>query len=206
MKIYTERLLPWMMEKVLGRPEYAEQRRALLARAQGRVLEIGFGFGGTLAEYPAARVREVAALEPNRGMLLRALPRIARVPFPVRCVRGVAEALPFLPGTFDTVVTNWTLCSLPCLPDSLREIRRVLAPGGRLLFLEHGLSQEPRLARLQRLLTPVQRVLADGCRLDLDIEGVIRSGGFRIESIERYESGLPLRILRQMYRGVARPA
>jgi ubiquinone/menaquinone biosynthesis C-methylase UbiE len=203
---YTERFLPWFMEKILSRPVYREQRREILGRAEGRVLEIGFGFGGTLTEYPAGQVQEVVALEPNPGMVRRARPRLVLVPFPVRFVRGVAEAMPFAPGTFDTVVSNWTLCSLARLPDALREIRRVLVKSGRFLFLEHGLSAEPALARRQRLLTPVQQVLADGCRLDLDMEAVVHSGGFRIESIERYESGLPLRVLRQMYRGVARPA
>jgi len=201
---YTERLLPWLIETVLSRPIYAEQRRALLGRVEGRVLEIGFGFGGTLQEYPAARVRDLVGLEPNPGMLRRARGRIARAPFPVRLVRGVAETMPFPPATFDTVVSNWTLCTLGRPPDALREIRRVLTPHGRFLFLEHGLSLEPGLARWQRLLTPVQQVLADGCRLDLDIETIVRSAGFRLESLERYESGLPLRVLRQMYRGVAR--
>ena len=204
MRPYTERLLPWLMETILSRPTYAEQRRALLCRAEGRVLEIGFGFGGTVVEYPQARVRELIALEPNPGMLRRARVRIARAPFPVRLVRGVAEAMPFQQGTFDTVVSNWTLCTLGRLPDALGEIRRVLAQRGRFLFLEHGLSREPRLARWQRLLTPVQQVLADGCRLDLDMETVVRSAGFYFESLERYESDLPLRVLRQMYRGVAR--
>ena len=194
------------MEKVLSLPVYREQRREILRVAEGRVLEIGFGFGGTLGEYPRAQVRDVVALEPNPGMVRRARRSLPLAPFPVRFVRGVAETMPFEPASFDTVVSNWTLCSLDRLPEALGEIRRVLAPGGRLLFLEHGLSKEPGLARWQRLLTPVQRVLADGCRLDLDIEAVVRSGGFRIESIERYESRLPLRALRQMYRGVARPA
>ena len=203
---YTERFLPWFMEKVLSLPVYREQRREILRLSSGRVLEIGFGFGGTLTEYPGAQVREVVALEPNPGMVRRARGTLALAPFPVRFVRGVAESMPFRPGVFDTVVSNWTLCSLDPLSDALREIRRVLVPGGRLLFLEHGLSEDPALARWQRLLTPVQRFLADGCRLDLDMEAVVRSGGFLIESIERYESRLPLRVLRQMYRGVARPA
>jgi len=203
---YTERFFPWFMEKVLSLPVYREQRRVILRRAEGRVLEIGFGFGGTLTEYPEARVRALVALEPNPGMVRRARRSAALAPFPVRFARGVAESMPFRTGSFDTVVSHWTLCSLDRLPDALAEIRRVLVPNGRLLFLEHGLSAEPGLARWQRLLTPVQRVLADGCRLDLDIEAVVRAGGFRIESIERYESRLPLRVLRQMYRGVARPA
>src|SRR5262245_29719512 len=193
------------MEKVLSLPVYREQRREILRRAEGRVLEIGFGFGGTLTEYPEGVVREVVALEPNPGMVRRARRSLSQPPFPVRIVRGVAEAMPFASCYFDTVVSHWTLCSLDRLKDSLGEIRRVLNAGGRLLFLEHGLSREPRLARWQHLLTPVQRVLAGGCRLDLDIEAVVLSGGFRIESLERYESRLPLRVLRQMYRGVARP-
>ena len=204
-RFYTERFLPLLMETILGRRVYAEQRRILLREARGRVLEIGFGFGGTLAEYPAARVREVVGLEPNPGMVRRARPRIARSAFPVRLVRGDAQTMPFRSGVFDTIVSNWTLCTLGRLPDALSEIRRLLAPGGRFLFLEHGLSSEPRLARWQRVLTPVQRVFADGCRLDLDMEAIVRSAGFRFESIERYESKVPLRVLRQMYRGVARP-
>src|SRR2546422_574063 len=99
--------------------------------------------------------------------------------------------------------------SLPVYREQRREIVQAyagLVPGGPLLFPDHGLSDVPALARWQRLLTPVQRFLADGCRLDLDMEAVVRSGGFLIESIERYESRLPLRVLRQMYRGVARPA
>jgi ubiquinone/menaquinone biosynthesis C-methylase UbiE len=205
LRLYTERFLPWFMETILSRPTYREQRRDLLRLADGLVLEIGFGFGGSLSEYTAGRVRELVALEPNPGMLRRARPRVALAPFPVHAVRGLAEAMPFARGTFDTVVSNWTLCSLESIPDALREIRRVLAGRGRLLFLEHGLSEVPALARRQRLLTPVQRLLADGCRLDLDMEAVVRQGGFRIESIDRYESRLPLRSLRQMYRGVARP-
>ena len=205
MRLYNERFLPWIMEKVLSREVYAEQRRALLERAQGRVLELGFGFGGTIAEYPRDRVRELVALEPNPGMLRRSRPRIGRALFPVRPVRAVAETMPFRDASFDTVVSNWTLCSLHGLQDALREIRRVLAPGGLFLVLEHGLSTEPRLARWQRRLTPVQQIFAGGCRLDLDMEAVLRSGGFRFESFERYESELPVRVLRQMYRVVARP-
>lgn len=148
MRPYTEWLLPWMMEKVLTRPVYREQRRAVLRGAEGRVLEIGFGFGGTIAEYPGAQVQEVVALEPNPGMLRRARRRLAVAPpFPVRLSRGVAEAIPFLPGSFDTVVSNWTLCTIERPPDALREIHRVLTGSGRFLFLEHGLSAEPGLAR-----------------------------------------------------------
>ena len=194
------------MEWVLSHEVYRDQRREILRHAEGRTLEIGFGFGATIPEYPADRIAMLAALEPNPGMIRRAAPKIAAAAFPVRAVRGIAERLPFTNGAFDTVVTNWTLCSLTSTARALAEIRRVLAPGGRFLFLEHGLTDEKGLAWRQRFLTPVQKILASGCRLDLDIGAVVRSGGFRIETIDRYESGLPLRVLRQMYRGIARPA
>src|SRR5258705_11504202 len=116
-QLYTERILPWLIETILSRPTYGEQRRVILRKASGRVLEIGFGFGGTLTEYPAAQVRELVALEPNPGMLRRARPRIARAPFPVRVVRGSAETLPFTTGAFYSVVSNWTLCTLARLPE-----------------------------------------------------------------------------------------
>lgn len=205
MRIYAEWFLPWIMEKALDRPVFRDQRRQTLSRARGRVLEIGFGSGTTLSEYPAEQVEEITALEPNPGMQRRARKRLACSPVPVRLVRGVAETLPFPGAAFDTVASNWTLCSLRRPSEALREIRRVLAPGGFFLFLEHGLAPGPCLARVQRTLTPVQRLIADGCRLDLDVVATIRSAGFRLEALERYESPWGPRALGQMYRGIARP-
>ena len=140
MSLYRDTILPWLMESIVGRPEYREQRRPALQSASGRVLEIGFGFGGSLSEYPGARgaVTELVGLDPNPGMNRRASARLASMPFPVRLLRGRAEALPARSATFDTVVTNWTLCSLPDLEGGLREIRRVLKPSGRFLFLEQS--------------------------------------------------------------------
>ncbi len=206
MRIYAERFLPWIMEKALNRPVFRDQRRSALLPARGRVLEVGFGFGASLDAYPAAGIVAITALDPNPGMQRRARRPLARSPLPVRSVRGFAEALPFPSAVFDTVVSNWTLCSLRLLPESLSEIRRVLAPGGTFLFLEHGLAASPRLARVQRFLTPLQRLIAGGCRLDVDIEAAIRSAGFRIEALERYQSAWVPRVLAQMCRGLARPS
>jgi ubiquinone/menaquinone biosynthesis C-methylase UbiE len=195
------------MEMILARPGYLVQRRALLAAARGRVLEIGFGFGASLEAYPTepGRIALVAALEPNPGMLRRAARRVARAVFPVLEVRGRAEALPFGDACFETVVTNWTLCSVKDPPAALAEIRRVLRPGGVFLFLEHGRADDPRLARRQARLNPVQRLLADGCRLDLKVDDEVRAAGLLIASLERYQSPTAgPRALRQMYRGAAR--
>lgn len=193
------------MEKILTLPSFQSQRREALLGASGRILEVGFGFGGSLTEYPAApgRVTEIVALEPNAGMTRRAVRRVKGAPFSVRFVRGSVEAIPFPDRSFDTVVTNWTLCSIGDLGAGLAEIRRVLRGSGRYLFLEHGRSREPRLARRQEFLTPLQRILADGCRLDVDIDGEVTAAGLRIAALERYEAPWGPRSLRQMFRGLA---
>ncbi|MFQ5877463.1 MAG: class I SAM-dependent methyltransferase [Acidobacteriota bacterium] len=208
MGLYRSRILPWAMEKILARPVFQEQRREALRRARGRVLEVGFGFGASVGEYPpeAERIAELVALEPNPGMTRRARRRARAPAFPVTMVRGSAEAMPFSDASFDTVVTNWTLCSLADLTAGLAEIRRVLRRSGLYLFLEHGRAAEPALARRQEFLTPLQRILADGCRLDVAIDHEVRAAGLRIESLERYEMPWGPRALRPMYRGAARPS
>lgn len=207
MGFYRHRVLPWAMEAILTRPEFQAQRREALHEARGRVLEAGFGFGATIPEYPSGPggVREIVALEPNPGMTRRASRRALRAPFPVRFVRASAEAMPFDDATFDTVVTHWTLCSIHDERAALTEIRRVLRPTGRYLFLEHGRADAPGLARLQTILSPAQRLLADGCRLDLKIDEAIRAAGLRIETLDRYQAPWGPRFLGQMYRGAARP-
>jgi ubiquinone/menaquinone biosynthesis C-methylase UbiE len=207
MSLYRNCVLPWLMERILSRPAYAAQRRPLLGRVGGRVLEIGFGFGASLEAYPASpgRIAFLAALEPNAGMLRRAARRLGRAPFSVLAVRGRAEALPFADDSFDAVVTNWSLCSVVSPRAALMEIRRVLRPGGIFLFLEHGRADDPRVARWQARLNRVQRLLADGCRLDLKVDEEVRAAGLSITALERYQSGtVGPRSLRQMYRGAAR--
>jgi len=169
------------------------------------VLEIGFGFGGSLPAYPAGagRVRSVTGVDPHAGLLRRAARRAARVPFPVHRVRGRAGALPFHTGEFDTVVTQFTLCSLPAPGDCLGEMARVMAPGGRLLFLEHGRSEDPRVARRQTRLAPLFRLLGDGCRPDLPIDELVRAAGFRIDTLDRHEFGAGPRVARSLFRGIA---
>lgn len=206
MRVYTERILPWFMELVLTRRVFRDQRAAALRDAAGAVLEVGFGFGASVAHYPnGAGIQSLVGLDANAGMLRRARRHIGGSPFPVRRVRASATRLPFPDRSFDTIVTQWTLCSLPDLPRALAEIRRVLRPGGRFLFLEHGLADQAALARWQRRLTPIQRLLAGGCRLDVPIESSIGAAGFRLDRLDRYEAPPPgPRTLRQMYRGAAR--
>lgn len=204
MRWYEELFLPWIIDKVFTLPAFEAQRVEALREARGRTLELGFGSGASLTAYPPRGIAGIVALDPNPGMIRRARRRIAAARPAVLPVRAAAGGLPFRDGHFDTVVSNWTLCSIADLPAALAEVRRVLRPGGLFLFLEHGLSDDERLARWQRRLTPLQRRLAGGCRLDVPITGAISASGLRVERLERYEQGPGPRILTQMVRGAAR--
>lgn len=205
MGLYSERALPWFIERVMSLPEVRAQRLPSLAGARGRVLEIGFGCGSSLDAYPQEGL-ELVGLDPNPGMLRRAAARTARAPFRVELVQAGAERIPLPDQSFDTVVSHWTLCSLNDRAGALREVRRVLRPGGRLLFLEHGRAEESRLARWQRYLSPLQSLLAGGCRLDVPVALLIESAGFEILELARYEAKPGPRVATQMYRGSARAA
>lgn len=181
-----------------------ELRRTALAPAHGHVLEVGFGTGLNLPHYPPA-VRSLVALDPLDALRDRVERRIAAAPFPVERARHQADGrLPFDSSRFDCVVTTWTLCSISGLGAALTEMARVLRPGGSYLFLEHGLSDEPRTARWQRRLTPLQRLVGGGCRLDLAVDAAVCEAGFRIESLRRFLWAGKPRLGGELYQGVAR--
>ncbi len=203
MGFYEDWIVPWVIGWPLTVRGIEEQREAALRSAAGDVLEIGFGFGASIPFYPRG-VASVTGVEPSAGMLRRALGRIA-APFPVRLVRGSAEEMPFRDRSFDMVVSNWTLCTIPHPGRALREVARVLKPAGRFLFVEHGLADDPRVAAWQRRLTPVQRLITGGCRLDVPVETLLRESGMVVESLDRYRGRPGPKIITQMYRGAARP-
>jgi ubiquinone/menaquinone biosynthesis C-methylase UbiE len=202
---YRERILPWAIDRAMSRTFVEDQRLPVLAEASGRVLEIGFGTGASLASYPSLGVDHIVAIEPNVGMWHRARRRARRAGIAVELVDARAEAMPFPDGSFDTVVSNFTLCSISAVDRALSEVRRVLKPTGRFLFLEHGRSDNPRVARWQRRLNPIHGWYADGCRLDLPVDDVVRAAGLEIERLERYVPRSVLRPFLDMYRGIARP-
>ena len=180
-----------------------ELRAPTVGLAEGHVLEIGFGTGLNLAHYGPG-VKSLVALEPKVGAEYpptRA--RIAAAPFPVERARLRADAsLPFDAGRFDCVVSTWTLCSISGLETALAELRRVLRPGGRFVFLEHGRAADPRTARWQDRLNPLWVRLADGCNMNRPVDRLVEAGGFRLAELARFRHKGP-GILAQMYRGVA---
>jgi SAM-dependent methyltransferase len=181
-----------------------ELRPETVERAEGSVLEVGFGTGRNLRHYPSG-VKSLAALDPlATGPIARRVEgRIAAVPFPVeRFELRADERLPFEDGRFDCVVTTWTLCTIPSPEDALAEMRRVLRPGGRYLFVEHGRSDAPRTAAWQDRLNPLWRRIADGCNLNRPIDRLVLDAGFALGELERFRYKGPA-ILSNMYRGVA---
>jgi SAM-dependent methyltransferase len=193
-------LLDWMMRQM------NDLRSEALAEAEGEVLELGFGTGLNLPFYPAT-VKRVVGLEPHPTDGLPALEaRIRAARFAVeRCALRADGALPFDAGRFDTVVTTWTLCSIPDPRRALGEMRRVLKSGGRFLFIEHGRAPAEATARWQDRLNPTWRRLAGGCNMNRPIDRIVQEGGFELDKLERFRHRGP-GLLAHMYRGAARVA
>jgi SAM-dependent methyltransferase len=202
MGIYARFIFPRLCDWAMRNPRMADLRRAALSEVDGDILEIGFGTGLNLEHYPE-HVRRLTAVDPGVGMSRLALQRIKQSPIDVYLRVLTAEELPFEDERFDCVVSTWTLCSVPDAQRAVSEIGRVLRQGGRYIFLEHGLGDDLGVQRWQHRLTPLQRRVGDGCRLDVDIEALVRTGPFSEIRVERFLlEGTP-RVVGSMYRGVA---
>lgn len=177
---YERLILPRLIDATCGLEQIAEQRRRIVPQATGRVLELGFGSGRNLPFYGPSGVEELWAVEPSRAMLNIAEPRAAGAPFPVTFLEAPAEAIPLGSASIDTAVTTYTLCTVSDPLKALREVARVLTPGGRLLFGEHGRAPDARVLNWQARLTPVWKKLAGGCRLDREIPALLANAGFEL--------------------------
>ena len=206
MGFYDRHVLPLVLDRVMRRPTLAEQRRALLSQVEGEVLEIGFGSGMNLPYYPP-HVRRLTAVEPSAGMLKKARRRLDQTAIEVNALGlDAAQRLPLADGSFDSVVSTWTLCTIPDVAAALREAHRVLKPGGRFFFIEHGLSPDPRVARWQKRLSFLTQKLGGGCHLERDIAAIVWASPLEVERCETfYLPGEP-RLGGYTYRGLARKA
>jgi ubiquinone/menaquinone biosynthesis C-methylase UbiE len=182
---YERRVFPWLNDRLNTDPALRRIRAEAVSAARGRVVEIGFGSGLNLPHYPSA-VESLVAVEPNDGMQARARPRIVAWRIPVEVVPGTAECLPLADAGFDTAVSTLTLCTVADPARALAELRRVLRSNGRLLVMEHGLSEDDGVARWQHRLNRMQRVLACGCNLNRPIAELVQVHGFRFESVRKF--------------------
>jgi ubiquinone/menaquinone biosynthesis C-methylase UbiE len=183
--------------------ELLPHRERVIRAAEGRVLEVGIGSGLNLPYYGAG-VREIHGIDPSPALLAKAGDAAGRQRLPLTLQLGRAEALPYGTDRFDTAVCTWSLCSVGDPDRALAEIRRVLRPGGTMLFIEHGLAPDGTVARWQHRLNPLWRRCAGGCNLDRDMAALIGRAGLRID---RLETGYRLpgpRLLTWLYEGAAR--
>ena len=205
MGIYSKYVFPHLLDFVMSRPNMTEQRERALADAHGDVLEVGFGTGLNLEHYPA-KVDRLTIVDPEHLLLRKVQRRIDATPIPVDIHYLDACQLPFDAGRFDTVVSTWTLCTIPDIESALGEVKRVLKPGGRFLFVEHGRSDDPKVARRQDRWNPLQRIIGVGCNLNRPIGQLIERAGFEMLHLERFLMPKEPRIVAEHYLGQATPA
>ncbi len=177
MSLYGRILLPWLLDKGCAFGPITGLRGLLVPRARGRVLELGLGSGRNLAFYDPKKVRHVVGLDPLGPMRSRAEKAPRPAGLAVEVLPGLAEDLPFARASFDSVVCTFTLCSVDSTRRALAESRRVLKPGGRLYFCEHGLAPDEGVARWQRRVEPLWRRLAGNCHLTRPVSPSIRASG-----------------------------
>ena len=203
MGFYTDIILPRLCDLAMRNKRLVPFRERVIGAAEGRVLEIGVGSGRNLPFYRPP-VQEVLALEPAPRLVIMAQGASRATSMPVSFLHASAEDIPLDDRSVDSVVTTWTLCTIPQATTALAEMRRVLRPGGKLLFVEHGLAPDEVVRRWQDRLTPVWRRFSGGCHLNRPIRSMIEGAGFRIDRIETGYMPGP-KPMTFMYEGSARP-
>jgi ubiquinone/menaquinone biosynthesis C-methylase UbiE len=203
MGLYARFILPRLLAAAMRQPDLVPFRASVGRAASGRVLELGIGPALNLPFY-GPNVTAVIGIDPSPQLLAMAERKRSGQPFDVQLIEGSAEALPVDSGSIDTVVTTWTLCTVPSAAEVLAEARRVLKPGGRLLFTEHGRAPEAAVARWQDRLDPVWTRVAGGCHMNRPIADHISDTGFRIDGLRTAYIAGP-RVLTFMYSGAAAP-
>ena len=185
MSFYSERILPHVINLACSGKPTRRQREKIVPEASGDVLEIGFGSGLNLPHYRASEVRRLWALEPSVGMRRKAAPAIEQSGLDVSFIDLPGEEIPLDDNSVDTVLVTYTLCTIDDTLRALAGMRRVLRPGGRLLYCEHGKAPDADVYRWQQRIDPLWRRIGGGCRLARDIPALIEEGGFTIRSDER---------------------
>lgn len=184
MSFYRDHVYPRLVDGLGDPPPIQKIRRQIIRRAQGIVLEIGVGAGANFVHYDHTSVRKLYALEPNPGMIRLAEKRQQQTKLHIEFLNLEGERIPLDAGTVDTVVSTFTLCTIPGIKDAIRGLQRVLQPSGQLIFFELGLSPHRAVQRWQQRLEPLYRWLFEGLWLTRDIPALLKEGGFEIEQLE----------------------
>jgi ubiquinone/menaquinone biosynthesis C-methylase UbiE len=198
--LYAKYILPKVAHFLCSQTLITQQRKKVVPQAKGRVLEIGIGSGLNLPFYDPAKVEYVWGLDPSEEMWNLANTR--DVQFEVEYLQAPAEKIPLDDKIADTIVVTYTLCTVPDIIETLREMRRVIKPGGKLIFCEHGAAPEVKVRRWQDRLNPIWKRLAGGCNLNRQIATLIEHGGFKIQELDTgFIEGI--KVASFNYRGIA---
>lgn len=205
MGFYDDRVLPHLINLVMNNKQTRRIRSRVCADLSGEVVEIGFGTGHNLP-FLSDKVTSLRAVEPSARSVELARDRIGAAPFPVDVVGLDGQRLPLDDASADAALCTWVLCTIPDPVAALREVRRVLRPGGSLHFVEHGRSPDDKVRRWQDRLNGVQQHMAGGCNLNRDIPALVEAAGFTIERLDTYYGKGEPKFLGYLYEGVATPA
>lgn len=206
MGLYAKYVGPRFVSCLCSNADIAAEREKVVPHASGVVLEIGIGPGFNLGFYDPAKVEKVIGVDPHASFVALGEARRKASRVPVEMIAAPAEKLPLDDGTIDTAVVTYTLCSVDDPAAALAEIRRALKPEGRVLFLEHGLSHEDRVAVWQNRLNPLWKRLAVGCNLNRPVQAMLEDAGFAVTSIEHSYLRSAPRVIGYLSQGVARAA
>jgi ubiquinone/menaquinone biosynthesis C-methylase UbiE len=201
MGLYTDQVLPRITERVMGMGEFRAIRARVAADLSGEVLEVGFGSGLNVPHYPPG-VTKVLAVDPATLGRKLAAKRVTASTVPVEYAGLDGQSLSLPDESVDQALSTWTLCTIPDAASALREIRRVLRPGGTFHFVEHGRSPDPKVARWQDRITPLQRAVGGGCHLNRQIDELIAASGLQLGAIRNYYMSGP-RAHGYLYEGTA---
>ena len=203
MGFYENRVLPHIVNVAMNTKAMKDERTRCLEHVKGTVLEVGFGTGLNLPHYPRT-VTKVVGVDPSATSARLARKRIAASPFPVQIIGLSAEKIPVPDASFESIVSTFTMCTIPDIANALLEMRRALSPGGRLYFVEHGRAEDPNVERWQERLNSFNQTVFGGCTLNRPISALIEQAGFEIEQLEHgYLKGAP-KFGGFLYRGVAK--
>lgn len=201
MGFYSNFIIPFGIDIVMSGATLGEYRQKLLEDVSGEILEIGFGTGLNLPYYPNG-VTKITTIDPNPGMKQRSRSRIAAASITVDYQVLNGESLPMADASFDSVVCTWTLCSIPQVDRAIAEVHRLLKPGGKFFFIEHGLSPDVPIQNWQNRLTPMQKVIADGCHLNRNIKNLVEHK-FKNVTVEQFYAPKLPKVIGYMYQGIA---
>lgn len=203
MGFYTDVIIPIFYDSSMDSSKINEGRKSILSKiTEKEILEIGFGTGINIKFYPE-NVKKIIGIDVNKGMLRQFNKKKSNNEVEIQSLHQDGETLPFPDGTISSVVSTYTLCTIKNIDSAMNEIYRVLKPGGRYYFLEHGLADNPRTQKWQHRLNPIQNIWAGGCNLNRDIKSLISRAGFKILELKNYYMKRDPKIVGYMYEGIA---